>query len=126
MHAASSGEAECARLLLEAGADATLRASNWQWDGEKTALELAEAFFYTEMAALLQQDPRVCGAADRAMPAGTRVRVAGLGDGVYERFRRNTLGANDHFIRFPHDLEKVELKKLSLTDWSVLRPSGGR
>ena len=34
MHAAYSGHAECARLLLEAGADATLRSEG------KTALEL--------------------------------------------------------------------------------------
>ena len=41
MLAANNGQAECARLLLEAGADATLRATGGYWEG-KTALEWAE------------------------------------------------------------------------------------
>jgi len=43
MYAASWGQAECARLLLEAGADATLRVTRGRWAEGKTALELAEA-----------------------------------------------------------------------------------
>ena len=41
MNAAVSGQAECVRLLLAAGADAALRATGGGWEG-KTALELAE------------------------------------------------------------------------------------
>ena len=41
MNAAVSGQAECVRLLLAAGADAALRATAGYWEG-KTALELVE------------------------------------------------------------------------------------
>eukprot|EP01048_Picozoa_sp_COSAG05_P028915 COSAG05_NODE_9230_length_638_cov_0.543599_1_plen_96_part_00 len=57
MEAALRGHAECVRLLLEAGADATLRATGGGWEG-KTALELAEQKGYkkghAEVAALLR------------------------------------------------------------------------
>eukprot|EP01048_Picozoa_sp_COSAG05_P035684 COSAG05_NODE_15653_length_364_cov_1.143396_1_plen_66_part_01 len=50
MAAASRGEAECARLLLEAaGADASLRGKD-----SRTALEHAEARGHAEVAALLR------------------------------------------------------------------------
>ena len=53
MWAAYNGQAECARLLLEAGADATLRATGGDDEG-KTALEQAEAAGEAEVAALLR------------------------------------------------------------------------
>ncbi len=55
MRAAYSGKAECARLLLEAGADASLRATRGESEG-KTALELAEeqSWMDGEVAALLR------------------------------------------------------------------------
>ena len=42
MYAAASGQAAVAAQLVEAGADATLRATGDEWEG-KTALEMAEA-----------------------------------------------------------------------------------
>ena len=57
MGAAEKGHAEVARLLLEAGADATLRATNeWRWEGQ-TALEVAEERGRAEVAALLAGKP---------------------------------------------------------------------
>ena len=56
MFAAYNGQAECARLLLEAGADASLRATGGDWEG-KTALELAEEEGEAEVAALLAGKP---------------------------------------------------------------------
>ena len=53
MYAAYNGRAECARLLLEAGADASLRATGGDDEG-KTALELAEEYGQAEVAALLR------------------------------------------------------------------------
>ena len=53
MRAAYYGQAECARLLLEAGADATLRATGGEWEG-KTALEVAEEEGEAEIVALLR------------------------------------------------------------------------
>ena len=60
--AACWGQAECARLLLEAGADASLRGTGGRWEG-KTALELAEdpspfpaKEGHAEVAALINAD----------------------------------------------------------------------
>ncbi len=54
MAAAFYGKVECARALLAGGADRTLRATG---DGHrgKTALDLAEAGGYAEVAALLRE-----------------------------------------------------------------------
>jgi hypothetical protein len=44
---------------------------------------------------------------------------------VYERFERNTFGANDHYIRFDRGgSQKVALKKLRPQDWAVLSEEG--
>ena len=51
MLAARCGHAECARLLLEADADRTLRDNKG-----KTALEVAEEKGHAEVAALLRQE----------------------------------------------------------------------
>lgn len=40
------------------------------------------------------------GRADRPMPPGTRICVAGHGRGTYVRFERKRFGANEHTIRF--------------------------
>eukprot|EP01045_Picozoa_sp_COSAG04_P003669 COSAG04_NODE_151_length_22485_cov_15.968552_11_plen_531_part_00 len=129
--AADNGRLECARLLVRAGADRAKRNDKGQTalevaqePAEQKEYESAERFAARqqdkpEIAALLR-DPRESGLADEAMPAGTRVRVAKHGDGVYERFERSTFGANDHFIRFPSGLQKVELRKLKPHQWSVL------
>jgi hypothetical protein len=66
------------------------------------------------------EEARQCGLADKALPAGTRVQVEGLGLGSYERWSQSWLGANDHFIRFPSGVEKVELKKLGPQAWTVV------
>jgi hypothetical protein len=62
-------------------------------------------------------------AQDEALAAGTRLRVLQYGEGVYERFERNTVGANDHWIRVDSGgTEKVALKELRPQDWAVLAP----
>ena len=53
--AAFNGQAECARRLREAGADAILRATGGGWAKGKTALEIAEAGGNAEVAALLRE-----------------------------------------------------------------------
>ena len=40
------------------------------------------------------------GRADQALPAGTRVCIAGRGRGAYVRFGKKTFGANEHTIAF--------------------------
>eukprot|EP01046_Picozoa_sp_COSAG06_P034120 COSAG06_NODE_3546_length_5201_cov_21.568013_1_plen_491_part_10 len=59
---------------------------------------------------------------DLALPAGTRLRVEGLGDGVYERWERKTFGANAHFIDFGGGVQRVALRSLAPSQWSVLPP----
>ena len=53
MGAALGGQVKCARALLDAGADRTLRATGG-YDEGKTALEIAEAHGKAEVAALLR------------------------------------------------------------------------
>jgi hypothetical protein len=62
------------------------------------------------------------GQADEALMPGTRLRVPKHGEGVYERFKRCTVGANDHYVRFDSGggTKKVALKKLKPQEWSVL------
>lgn len=59
---------------------------------------------------------------DTALPAGTRLRVEGLGDGVYERWERKTFGANAHFVDFGDGAQQVALRGLAPSQWSVLPP----
>ena len=54
MAAAFNGKVECARALLDAGADRTLRATGGYWEG-KTALEIAYLRGKAEAAALLRE-----------------------------------------------------------------------
>jgi hypothetical protein len=62
------------------------------------------------------------GQADEALAAGTRLHVSPYGEGVYERFERNTFGANDHYICFGSGgTKKVALNKLQPQEyWTVL------
>ena len=53
MRAAGYGHYECVRLLLEAGADATVRATDGGWEGEN-ALSLMQEWDKAEVAALLR------------------------------------------------------------------------
>ena len=65
------GRAECVRLLLEAGADATLRVTGGPFKG-KTALEVAEIAGHAETAVLLgSQSEKLKGAS-----AGKALRKA--------------------------------------------------
>eukprot|EP01044_Picomonas_judraskeda_P012922 COSAG03_NODE_1903_length_3376_cov_1.008239_2_plen_375_part_00 len=57
---------------------------------------------------------------DLALPAGTRLRVEGLGDGVYKRWERKTFGANVHFLDFGDGAQHVALRGLAPSQWSVL------
>ena len=56
----------------------------------------------------------------RALPVGTRLRVEQHGVGTYERWGKNRIGANDHFVRFASGVEKVQLKKLGAHAWDVV------
>ena len=119
-HAAHMGELECIGLLLDAGAD---RAR--QNDKGETALQhaLAQSSGSRDDVVMLLRDPRESGLADDAMPSGTRVRVDGLGEGVYDRFSRRCLGPNGHVIRFSDTAgaQTVRLRKLNAEQWSVVR-----
>eukprot|EP01044_Picomonas_judraskeda_P042341 COSAG03_NODE_21747_length_300_cov_0.587065_1_plen_75_part_01 len=59
---------------------------------------------------------------DAALPAGTRLRVEGLGDGVYKRWERKTFGANAHFLDFGDGAQQVALRGLAPSQWWVLPP----
>jgi hypothetical protein len=60
---------------------------------------------------------------DAALPAGTRLHVEGLGDGVYERWERKTFGANAHFLDFgAGGVQQVALRGLAPSQWWVLPP----
>jgi hypothetical protein len=59
---------------------------------------------------------------DLALPAGTRLRVEGFGDGVYERWERKTFGANAHFVHFGGGVQQVALRDLAPSQWWVLPP----
>jgi hypothetical protein len=59
---------------------------------------------------------------DTALPAGTRLRVEGLGDGVYERWERKTFGANAHFLDFGAGAQQVALRGLAPSQWWLLPP----
>eukprot|EP01048_Picozoa_sp_COSAG05_P011192 COSAG05_NODE_1040_length_6068_cov_46.397219_1_plen_377_part_00 len=62
---------------------------------------------------------------DLALPAGTRLHVEGLGDGVYERWERKTFGANAHFLDFGGEhggVQQVALRGLAPSQWWVLPP----
>lgn len=60
------------------------------------------------------------GLADEELPAGTRLQVEPHGEGTYERWRKNRIGANDHFVRFASGVERVQLKKLGATAWHIV------
>eukprot|EP01045_Picozoa_sp_COSAG04_P044750 COSAG04_NODE_15342_length_535_cov_0.788991_1_plen_174_part_10 len=66
--AAENGHTDCCRLLILAGADSAVTAVG------KTPLQWAYSERHAEVVDLLRADPRACGAADMAMPAGTRLR----------------------------------------------------
>ena len=63
--------------------------------------------------------------ADEALPAGTRLRVEPHGEGTYERWGKNLIGANDHFVRFASGVEMVQLKKLGAQAWHVVPDEPG-
>jgi hypothetical protein len=77
-------------------------------------------------ARMIAQEPAMHAALhDTALPAGTRLRVEGLGDGVYERWERKTFGANAHFLDFGDEhggVQQVALRGLAPSQWSVLPP----
>jgi hypothetical protein len=52
------------------------------------------------------------------MPPGTRVRVAGRGDGTVEGFESHWIGANEYIIRF--DSEGAVAVKLRDLNWRVI------
>ena len=60
------------------------------------------------------------GLRDEALLPGTKLRINTIGDGTYSRFERSRIGTNDYYIRFEDVLQKVELKKLVPSQWSVL------
>merc|ERR550537_1396024 len=65
--------------------------------------------------------------ADKELPPGTRLRVEGYGDGVYESFASNWFGANEHTLRFEdksggggYRLIPLKLRDMS---WEVIAPA---
>ena len=111
---AQVGALEVVEALLRAGADP----SHKGYEG-RTAAEWAQENGHRQVAALLanpqllrEGDARRRGLADEALPAGTRLRVVTYGEGTYERWGKNRIGANNHFVRFASGVEKVQLKKL--------------
>jgi hypothetical protein len=100
--------------LLAHGAD--IEAKGYE---QKNAVEWATAKGDIDVLALLNAHPRQCGLDDRALPAGTHVHVEGLGLGTYEHWSKNTLGANDHFVRFESGVQQVQLKKLGPHAWQI-------
>ena len=68
-----------------------------------------------------EQQQRELGLADKAMAPGTYLRFPKMGDGVYERFEKQKMGANVHYIRFEKGgLQKLDLKKIPANAWNVL------
>ena len=54
------------------------------------------------------------------MQRGTFLRFSSHGEGVYRRFDKNRIGANDHYVRFKDGEKKIALKKLEPRDWTVV------
>ena len=120
--AASYGTTACVDHLLRGSADPSLRNKKRQ-----TALEVAVASGHSETVALLRDPPpdaaRASGLLDRALLLGTRLMIEGtLGEGVYEGFERNALGANTHIVRFAGvgGAREMKLRGLRPDEWSVL------
>ncbi len=59
---------------------------------------------------------------DKAMPPGTRVRVAGRGDGTVEGFESHWIGANEYIIRFDSEGQPTAVK-LRDQNWRVISAS---
>ena len=57
------------------------------------------------------------GRADKALPEGTRICVAGRGRGAYVSFGKKTFGANEHTIAF--DSGETAVVNLKEVDWTV-------
>jgi hypothetical protein len=64
-----------------------------------------------------RQEQQRLGRADKQMKKGTWIHVEGHGEGVYEEFKANWVGANNHTIRFGSDLKVLQLKELN---WNVV------
>ena len=121
------GALEVVEALLRAGADASHRGALG-----RTAAEWAQERGHKQVVALLanpqllrEGDARRRGLADEALPAGTRLRVEPHGEGTYERWGKNRIGANDHFVRFASGVQKVQLKKLGAQAWQVVPAEPG-
>ena len=136
---------DAALLLVAAGADPTLRdhggaknvvANALSQESKQTKAAVEAAIAETTVASVLAWHPapnrarvvawlaaqaRDRGLRDVALLRGTRLRVNKFdGEGEYTAWEKSRIGANDHFIRFPHGVEKVELKKIKPAQWSVL------
>ncbi len=78
-------------------------------------------FFEYQVGDTVEKVIRQQGIDDKALPAGTRLRVEGLGVGTYERWSQNWIGANDHFVRFgASQVEQLQLKILGPQAWAVV------
>jgi hypothetical protein len=63
------------------------------------------------------EQQRAIGEADQQMAGGTRLRVAGHGDGVYVGWSKKRIGANEHSVRFGGEVRALKLHDL---EWQVL------
>eukprot|EP01043_Picozoa_sp_COSAG02_P055899 COSAG02_NODE_6552_length_3500_cov_56.166422_2_plen_516_part_00 len=117
--AANHGKTACVNLLLRAYADPSARNRKRQ-----TALQVAEEKRHVSAAAALRDPPvdaaRACGLLDRALLRGTRLAIDKLGEGTYEAFERNSVGANTHHITFKRGTQQVKLRGLKPEQWSVV------
>ena len=117
-----------ARTSIVAGADLVLFSGDKLLGGPQAGIiagraDLVDACMRHPLARALRPGGLVLGALqDTALPAGTRLRVEGLGDGVYERWERKTFGANVHFVDFGDGAQQVALRGLAPSQWSVLPP----
>ena len=124
IYAAYYGHEAVAEELLRGGADPSIKDKNG-----RTALAVAQRWNYGRVVALLNayearqraaEAARQCGLEDKALPAGTRIRVEGLGVGTYEGWKGHWVGDNDHFVRFPSGVQKLQLRKLGPQAWAVV------
>jgi hypothetical protein len=117
--AANFGTTACVTLLLRAYADPSVRNRKRQ-----TALQVAEDKRHVGTAAALRDPPvdaaRACGLLDRALLRGTRLVIDKVGEGTYEAFERNSVGANIHHIIFRRGTQQVKFRGLKPEQWSVV------
>ena len=141
-------QAETAALLVNAGADPTLRdrqgakkkvlgAVGDALETDETKAAVESAISQTSVASVLAWHPastrpsvaswladqaRGRVARDQALLLGTRLRVNQFGECVYTGWKKSKLGANDYWLTPDgSSVVTVSLKKLKSNEWSILQ-----